>query len=93
MSSSITKQVSHYSVKNNEKKVKLIIIRSVKQRLSSLSIISNCSVQWCSYIFWHPRLVIKMATNNTNYELQKIKLFIKFLFIWLNNLKFVQHTK
>jgi len=37
MSSSITKQVSHYSVKNNKKKVKLIIIRSVKQRLSSLS--------------------------------------------------------
>jgi hypothetical protein len=50
------------------KKIKLII-RSVKQRLSSLSIVSNCSVQWCSYIFWHPRLVITMATSNTYYKL------------------------
>jgi len=70
VSSSVTKQVTHYSVQNNKKNVKLII-KSVKQRLSSMSIISNCFMQWCSYIFWHPRLVNTMATNNTNCELQK----------------------
>ena len=44
--------------------------------------------QWRSYFFWRTGRVIKKTTLNRNYQFCKQQLFIKFPFIWLNNLKF-----
>jgi hypothetical protein len=43
-------------------------------------------------VFWHPALVITMATPNRKYTFKKkLQLLTDLSFIWLNNLKFSEH--